>query len=97
MCAILHFMKPILNYRIIIEKDGPYYHGYAPSLSGCHTQGKTIPQTRKNLREAIEGWLETSIAHQFTIPKPDTIEKIEDVESIDTRRLPGFTTSVKYA
>ena len=32
----------ILNYRTIIKKDGKYYHGFVPSLPGCHTQGKTM-------------------------------------------------------
>jgi predicted RNase H-like HicB family nuclease len=50
-------MKPY-TYRVIIEKDGKSFHGYAPALLGCHTCGKTIEETRKNLREAIELYLE---------------------------------------
>ena len=59
----------ILTFRTIIKKDGKYYHGFVPTLSGCHTQGKTIEETRKNLREAILGWLESRIAHNMPIPQ----------------------------
>jgi len=39
----------ILTYRTIINKDGGGYHGFVPSLPGCHTQGKNIEETKKNL------------------------------------------------
>lgn len=59
----------VLSYRVIIEKDGKYYHGYVPSLPGCHTQGDTIDETRINLKEAIELWLETRTANNQSIPE----------------------------
>jgi len=37
----------ILTYRTIIKKDGKLYHGLVPTLPGCHTQGKTIEETKK--------------------------------------------------
>ena len=58
----------ILTYRTIIKKDGKYYHGFVPSLPGCHTQGTTIEETKKNLKEAIEGWIESRVAHKMPIP-----------------------------
>jgi predicted RNase H-like HicB family nuclease len=53
----------ILSYKTIIQKDGKYYHGFVPALPGCHTQGKTIEETRENLREAMIGWLESTTEH----------------------------------
>lgn len=70
----------VLSYRVIIEKDGKYYHGYVPSLPGCHTQGNTIDETRINLKDAIELWLETRTANNQSIPKPD-IDRIEYIET----------------
>ena len=49
------------TYRTIIEPDGKYFHGYAPALPGCHTFGKTISETKKHLREAIEVYIETLV------------------------------------
>ena len=48
------------KYKVIIEKgeDG-YYVGEAPELPGCYSQGKTISELMKNMKEAIELYLET--------------------------------------
>ena len=35
------------TFPTIIEKDGKQYHGYVPSLPGCHTFGKTTEETKK--------------------------------------------------
>lgn len=51
--------KKIRNFTVIIEKDEDgYYVGSVPSLRGCHTQGKTMDELLKNIREAIELCLE---------------------------------------
>ena len=42
-----------------IEKDGHGYYAYCPELDGCQTQGKTLEEVIKNIREAIELYLET--------------------------------------
>ncbi len=47
------------NFTVIIEKDEDgYYVGSVPTLKGCHTQGKTIDELLKNIKEAIELCLE---------------------------------------
>lgn len=74
----------ILTFRTIIEKDGTYYHGYVPSLPGCHTQGDTIEETRKNLKEAIEGILLVMKKYNQPIPSDESIEVIQ---TIDTSKL----------
>jgi predicted RNase H-like HicB family nuclease len=40
-----------------------------PSLPGCISQGKTKAEAIANIREAIEGWLETAKAHNQPIPE----------------------------
>ena len=74
----------VLSFRTVIEKDGTSYHGHVPSLPGCHTQGKSIEQTRKYLREAIAGYLKTLKEQGLIIP---TDESYESVESFDMRSL----------
>jgi len=69
----------ILTYRTIIQKDGKYYHGYVPALPGCHTQGKTIEETRKNLKEAITGWIESRRELGWSVPEDDLIETLQTV------------------
>ncbi len=44
----------IYTFRVIIEPDGKRaFHGFVPTLSGCHTWGKNLEETKKNLKEAI--------------------------------------------
>ncbi len=53
--------KKIYNFTVIIEKDEDgYFVGSVPSLKGCHTQGKTIDELMKNMKEAIELCLEVA-------------------------------------
>jgi len=57
--------EKIQTYRAIIEPDKPSgYHGFVPSLPGCHTSGDTIEETRKNLKEAILAYLEVYFEHK---------------------------------
>ncbi len=51
--------KKILNFTVVIEKDEDgYYIGYVPSIRGCHTQGRTLDELMRNIKEAIELCLE---------------------------------------
>jgi len=48
-----------MNIKVVIEKgeDG-YFAAYCPALKSCWTQGKTEEEALKNIREAIELYLE---------------------------------------
>ncbi|OGW42600.1 MAG: hypothetical protein A2132_07450 [Nitrospirae bacterium RBG_16_43_11] len=39
--------------EIIPEEDGIGYYAVVPSLPGCFSQGKTIEEAKKNIKEAI--------------------------------------------
>ncbi|HLD33553.1 MAG TPA: type II toxin-antitoxin system HicB family antitoxin [Candidatus Nanoarchaeia archaeon] len=62
--------KKIYNFTVVIEKDEDgYYVGSVPSLKGCHTQGKTMDELLKNIKEAIELCLdvEKDITHEHFV------------------------------
>lgn len=42
------------TFTAIFEKVDDWYIGYVEELSGANTQGRTLEETRKNLRETIE-------------------------------------------
>ena len=67
------------TYRTIIEPDGKFFHGYVPSLPGCHTFGKTLEDTRKFLKEAITVYLESLIDDRKKIPEDKSFESFETV------------------
>ena len=42
-----------------------------PSLPGCISQGRSKPEAIANIREAIDGWIESAQAHGQPIPNED--------------------------
>ena len=57
-----------MKLHAIIEQDeAGYYVAEVPALPGCLSQGKTYEEAVANIKEAIEGWLETMESkHTFT-------------------------------
>ncbi|ABA57992.1 Protein of unknown function UPF0150 [Nitrosococcus oceani ATCC 19707] len=52
----------------MIEDDEPYY-GEIKELRGIWATGKTLEECRRNLKDAIEGWLLLSIRRGLPVPK----------------------------
>lgn len=49
-----------LQFKVLIEQDEDgIYVASVPELPGCYTQGKTLEQVRKRIKEAIELVLES--------------------------------------
>lgn len=44
---------------VVIERDEHGYYAWCPELKGCQTQGATLEEVLRNIREAIELYLET--------------------------------------
>ncbi|PPA79894.1 MAG: hypothetical protein C00003105_00087 [ANME-2 cluster archaeon HR1] len=50
-----------MKFKVIIGEDleDEGYNVSCPALSGCHSQGDTIEDALKNIKEAIECYLES--------------------------------------
>jgi predicted RNase H-like HicB family nuclease len=59
----------IVREVVIYRGEDGYWVAECPSLPGCVSQGKTKAETIVNVREAIEGWIETATAHGQTVPE----------------------------
>lgn len=60
-----------MEYKVVLEKD-PEDKGYVvhcPALPGCFSQGDTIEEALKNIKEAIELYLESLEKDKERIPK----------------------------
>jgi predicted RNase H-like HicB family nuclease len=64
-----------MNIKVLTEKgeDG-YFVASVPALKGCRSQGKTKEEALRNIREAIDLYLE---------PEPFEFEKTSDKELIE--------------
>lgn len=47
-----------MQFNAVIEKDENGYFAYVPGLKGCMSQGDTFEDAMKNIKEAIELFIE---------------------------------------
>jgi predicted RNase H-like HicB family nuclease len=68
-----------VKFRILIEPDEDgVLVATVPSLPGCVSQGATREEAVRNVREAIEGYLESLRERGEPIP-PSILEEVIDV------------------
>ena len=66
---------PFVNLKIVIEpgEDG-YYVAHCPALKSCWLQGKTREEALKNVREAIDLYLEPSPSELTSTREREVVE-----------------------
>lgn len=71
------------NFTVLIEKDPDtdLYVGEVPGLAGCHSQGETIDELMKNMKEVIELCIEAQKEDLHQIPKFIGVQQIEVVSN----------------
>ncbi|MBM4461873.1 MAG: type II toxin-antitoxin system HicB family antitoxin [Chloroflexi bacterium] len=58
-----------MKYTVIIEKGSESgYVAYAPALKGCISQGATREETLRNIKEAIEAYVEALLEDGLPVP-----------------------------
>ena len=68
------FKTKILSFSVIYEAapEGGYVAS-VPVLPGCHTQGETLEDAERNIKEAILVYLESLVSHKENLPKETRI------------------------
>jgi predicted RNase H-like HicB family nuclease len=61
-----------MRYAVVIEKTGTGYSAYVPDLPGCVSVGSTREEMDRNIREAIELYLDELREQGVAIPTPST-------------------------
>jgi predicted RNase H-like HicB family nuclease len=67
-----------MRYAIVVEKAGENYSAYVPDLPGCIATGKTLEETERLIREALELHLNGLREDGLPIPQPSS--RVEYVE-----------------
>ena len=62
-----------VKYAVIYERAHNNWAAYVPDLPGCMTTGKTLDETKANMREAIKGHLDTLREFGSAIPEPASL------------------------
>ena len=61
-----------MKYAVVIEKTGTGYSAYVPDLPGCVSVGSTREEMDRNIREAIDLYLDELREQGAAIPTPST-------------------------
>lgn len=69
------------TFEIVIEKEAEDegYMAYSPNLPGCFSNGKTIEEAKRNIREAIEQHVESLLAHGQPVPQNERLVHVEEL------------------
>ena len=82
--VIISSMK-LYTFRIIIEPEKKGYYGFVPLLKGIHTNGNSIQEVKKNLKEAIKCHLQGLLRDKKSIPQES--EALELIQSFSEKEL----------
>ena len=57
------------TFEIVVEKEqeDEGYSAYSPTLPGCFSNGKTIEEAKRNIREAIQQHIVSLLVHSKTV------------------------------
>ena len=67
-----------MRYTVIIESGRESgYVAICPALPGCVSQGRTKRDARKNIKEAIEAYIEALLEDGLTVPIEQGRETVE--------------------
>lgn len=67
-----------MKFRVLIEPDEDgVFVAECPTLPGCISQGATRDEAMANIRDAIQGYLQSLEKHAEPVPSPITEEIVE--------------------
>ena len=69
------------TFEIVIEKEAEDegYSAYSPGLPGCFSNGRTVEEAKRNIRDAIEQHLQSLLAHGQPIPQSQKRVHVEEL------------------
>ena len=67
------------TFEIVVEKEAEDagYTAYSPTLPGCFSNGKTIEEAKRNIREAVQQHLQSLLVHNQPIPRNEKLVHVE--------------------
>lgn len=72
MKSVKEYLNLPYNYIIhpVNDESGRYFYAHVLELDGCQSTGDSFEEAYQNLKEAMEGWIETRIEGGFEVPLP---------------------------
>ena len=72
----------IMKFAVVFEKADSNWAAYVPDLPGCITTGSSLPETKRNIREAVALHLEAMREVGEPIPEPTTDIDFVELETV---------------
>ena len=69
------------SFEIVVRKEAEDegYYASSPTLPGCFSNGRTIEEAKRNIREAISLHVEAMLAHGQSIPQDESVVHVEEL------------------
>ena len=69
------------SFQIVIEKEpeDEGYYAYSPTLPGCFSNGRTIEEAKRQMREAVQQHVAALRDHQQPIPQNESVVHVEEL------------------
>jgi len=69
------------SFEIVIEKEAEDvgYFAYSPTLPGCFSNGATIEEAKRNIREAVQQHVASLRDHGLPIEQRDRLVHVEEL------------------
>lgn len=69
------------TFEIVIEKEpeDPGYLAYSPTLPGCFSNGASIEEASRNMREAIQLHVASLLDHGESVPQNEHLVHVEEL------------------
>lgn len=69
------------TFEIVIEKEpeDEGYFAYSPTLPGCFSNGSTIEETKRNVRQAVQQHVGVLLEHGEAVPQNERLVHVEEL------------------
>ena len=67
----------MLEYKVIIEKEGKSYGAYLPDVPGCVATGHSVGVVKKRISEALENHLLEMLSQGYSLPRSGSVMPFE--------------------
>jgi len=87
-------------FVLSFDPEDNVYIARAVDLPNCHSDGNTPEEAVKNIYEAIQGWIDTAMKNDLSIPKPSRFHErpkkfLLRLESHNVAKLETLSASTK--
>jgi predicted RNase H-like HicB family nuclease len=74
-------VRKVQRFTVVLERDEDgVYVASIPALPGCHTQGRSVDQAMRRIREAAELWLEVHREQRGAAFRPLDLVGVQQLE-----------------